>query len=108
MLVKNTLFTQFKNNKLTLTLDSGLSNLLTANTQKAIEVTLQEHFTDISVAIESGETNNQSLAQKENAAEKEQRQELETNYLNDEGVKALEKALNTKVDVKSIRPLQEA
>ncbi|MGE4570187.1 MAG: DNA polymerase III subunit gamma/tau, partial [Gammaproteobacteria bacterium] len=105
MLVKNTLFTQFKDNKLTLTLDSSFSNLLTANTQKAIETTLCAHFSTISVIIKSGETNNKSLAQKENAAEKEQRQELETNYLNDEGVRALEKALNTKVDVKSIRSL---
>ena len=107
MLVKNTLFTQFKDNKLTLTLDSSFSNLLTANTQKAIETTLCAHFSTISVIIESGETNNKSLAQKENSAEKEQRQELETNYLNDEGVRALEKALNTKVDVKSIRSLEE-
>ncbi|MGE4594242.1 MAG: DNA polymerase III subunit gamma/tau [Gammaproteobacteria bacterium] len=108
MLVKNTLFTQFKDDKLTLTLDSGFSNLLTANTQKAIEVTLLERFPTISVTIESGETNNQSLAQKENAAEKALRQELESNYLNDQGVQALEKALNTKVDVKSIRPLEGA
>ena len=108
MLVKNTLFTQFKDDKLTLTLDSGFSNLLTANTQKAIEVTLLERFPAISVTIESGETNNQSLAQKENTAEKAQRQELESNYLNDQGVQALEKALNTKVDVKSIRPLEGA
>mgnify|MGYP003860319009 CR=1 FL=1 len=107
MLVKNTLFIQFIDNKLTLTLDSSFSNLLTTNTQKAIETTLCAHFSTISVTIESGKTNNKSLAQKENAAEKEQRQELETNYLNDEGVKALEKALNTKTDVKSIRPLEE-
>ena len=107
MLVKNTLFTQFKGDKLTLTLDSGFSNLLTANTQKAIEATLLERFPTIGVTIESGETNNQSLAQKESAAEKAQRLELESNYLNDEGVKALEKALNTKVDVKSIRSLEE-
>ncbi|HIF89135.1 MAG TPA: DNA polymerase III subunit gamma/tau [Candidatus Thioglobus sp.] len=107
MLVKNTLFTQLKDDKLTLTLDSSFSNLLTTNTQKAIEITLVERFPGISVTIEAGETNNQSLAQKENAAEKSQRQELESNYLNDEGVKALEKALNTKVDVKSIRTLKE-
>jgi len=107
MLVKNTLFAQFIDDKLTLTLDSGFSNLLTANTQKAIEMTLLERFPAIGVTIESGETNNQSLAQKENAAEKAQRQELESNYLNDQGVQALEKALNTKVDVKSIMRLEE-
>jgi DNA polymerase-3 subunit gamma/tau len=108
MLVKNTLFAQFKDNKLTLTLDSGFSNLLTASTQKAIEATLLEHFPTVSVTIESGETNNQSLAQKESAAEKAQRQELESNYLNDQGVQTLEKAFNTRVDVKSIRPLKDA
>lgn len=106
MLVKNTLFSQFNTNKLTLTLDSGFSNLLTTNTQRAIEITLLEYFPGIGVTIQAGEINNQSLAQKENAAEKAQRQELESNYLNDEGVKALEKALNTKVDVKSIRTLE--
>ena len=105
MLVKNTIFDRFKENKLALTLDSQFSNVLTNNTQKEIEITLRKHFNEIDVSIVSGETNNKSLAQKENIAEKAQREELETNYLNDEGVKALEKALNTKVDVKSIKPL---
>ena len=107
MLVKNTIFDRFKENKLALILDSQFSNVLTNNTQKEIETTLRKHFNEIDVSIVSGETNNKSLAQKENIAEKAQREELETNYLNDEGVKALEKALNTKVDVKSIKPLQE-
>ena len=108
MLVKNTIFTQFKDNKLTLKLDSGFSNLLTTNTQKAIEATLLEKFSSISVTIEFGETNNQSLAKKEGIAEQALRQKLEENYLNDEGVQVLEKAFNSKVDPKSIRPLEEA
>jgi len=107
MLVKNTLFKQLSQNKLVLTLDSGFANLLTSNTQTAIEKTLLEQFDEIQVSIETGETNNGSLAQKESALEKKQHQHLETNYLNDEGVQALEKALNTKVDVKSIRPLEK-
>jgi hypothetical protein len=108
MLVKNTLFTQFKDNKLILTLDSEFSNLLTTNTQKAIESTLLEQYSSISVTIEVGETNNQSLAKKEGIAEQAKRHELEQNYLNDEGVQALEKTFNSKVDTKSIRSLEEA
>jgi len=107
MLVKNTLFTQFKDNKLILTLDSEFSNLLTTNTQKAIESTLLEQYSSISVTIEVGETNNQSLAKKEGIAEQVKRHELEQNYLNDEGVQALEKTFNSKVDTKSIRSLEE-
>jgi len=108
MLVKNTLFHKFVDNKLSLTLDSKFNNLLTPNTQKAIEQTLLEKINGISVVIEPGEIFNQSLAQKENAHEKHQRQILETNFLNNEDVIALEKTFNSKVDKKSIRSIKEA
>ena len=107
MLVKNTIFHKFVDNKLSLTLDSGFNNLLTPNTQKAIEQTLLGIINSISVVIEPGEIFNQSLAQKENAHEKHQRQILETNFLNDEDVIALEKTFNSKVDKKSIRSIKE-
>ena len=107
MLVKNTLFHKFIDNKLSLTLDAKFSNLLTLNTQKAIKETLLENFNNIDIVIEPGATNKQSLAQKETAHEMQQRQQLETAFLSDEGVIALEKTFNSKIDNKSIRALKE-
>lgn len=107
MLVKNTLFHKFIDNKLSLTLDAKFSNLLTLNTQKAIKETLLENFNNIDIVIEPGATNKQSLAQKETAHEMQQRQKLETAFLSDEGVIALEKTFNSKIDNKSIRALKE-
>ena len=107
MLVKNTLFHKFIDNKLSLTLDAKFSNLLTLNTQKAIKETLLENFNNIDIVIEPGATNKQSLAQKETAHEMQQRQKLETTFLSDEGVIALEKTFNSKIDNKSIRALKE-
>ena len=107
MLVKNTLFHKFIDNKLSLTLDAKFSNLLTLNTQKAIKETLLENFNNIDIVIEPGATNKQSLAQKETAHEMQQRQQLETAFLSDKGVIALEKTFNSKIDNKSIRALKE-
>ena len=57
MLVKNTLFSSYEKNKLVLTLNKEFNNLLTKNVQKSIEKTLLDKFKEITLEIESGNTN---------------------------------------------------
>jgi len=108
MLVKNTLFISHDSKKLILTLNKEFSNLLTKNVKKSIEKTLLNEFTEISLEIESGNTNGSTLSQKETIKEQHKRKQTEKKFLDDQGLKEIEEAFNTKVDVKSIKPLKES
>jgi len=108
MLVKNTLFSYHESDKLVLTLNEEFNNLLTKNVQKSIEKTLFNKFNKISLEIESGNTNERTLSQKENIKKQRKRKKTETQFLNDEGLKEIEEAFNTKVDLKSIKSLEES
>ena len=108
MLVKNTLFSSFDSDKLVLTLNEEFSNLLTKNVQKSIEKTLLNEFTKIILEIESGNTNGSTLSQKETIKKQQKREQTEKKFLDDEGLKEIEEAFNTKVDVKSIKSLKES
>ena len=108
MLVKNSLFSSYDSEKLVLTLNEEFSNLLTKNIQKSIEKTLLNEFTEITLEIESGNTNGSTLSQKEAIKEKHKREQTERKFLDDEGLKQIEEAFNTKVDVKSIKSLKES
>jgi len=107
MLVKNTLFSKYYSDKLVLTLNEEFSNLLTENVQKSIEKTLLNEFTEIRLEIEFGNTDRSTLSQKEIIKEQQKREQTEKKFLDDEGLKQIEKAFNTKVDVKSIKSLKE-
>jgi len=108
MLVKNTLFNSYDSGKLALTLNEECSNLLTKNVQKSIEKTLLNEFTEITLEIEFGNTNGSTLSQKEVIKEQKIRKQTEKKFLEDEGLKKIEEAFNTKVDVKSIKSLKES
>ena len=108
MLVKNTLFSSYESDKLVLTLNEEFNNLLTKNVQKSIEKTLLNEFNKITLEIESGNTNGRTLSQKENIKEQQKRKKTEKQFLNDEGLKEIEEAFNTKVDLKSIKSLKES
>ena len=108
MLVKNTLFSSHDSDKLVLTLNKEFSNLLTNNVQNSIEKTLLNEFTEITLEIESGNTNGSTLSQKEAFKEQQKREQTEKKFLDDEGLKEIEEAFNTKVDVKSIKSLKES
>ena len=108
MLVKNTLFSSHESNKLVLTLNEEFNNLLTKNIQKSIEKTLLNEFNEITLEIESGNTNGSTLSQKEAIKEQQKRKQTEKQFLDDEGLKEIEEAFNTKVDLKSIKSLKES
>jgi len=108
MLVKNTLFSSHKSNKLVLTLNEEFNNLLTKNVQKSIEKTLLNKFKDITLEIESGNTNGSTMSQKEANKEQQKRKQTEKQFLDDEGLKEIEEAFNSKVDLKSIKSSKES
>ena len=108
MLVKNTLFSSYNSDKLILTLNEEFSNLLTKNVQKSIEKTLINEFTEITLEIESGNTNGSTISQREAIKKQQKKEQTEKKFLDDEGLKEIEKAFNTKVDLKSIKSLKES
>ena len=108
MLVKNTLFSSYNSDKLILTLNEEFTNLLTKNVQKSIEKTLINEFTEITLEIESGNTNGSTLSQREAIKKQQKKEQTEKKFLDDEGLKEIEKAFNTKVDLKSIKSLKES
>ena len=108
MLVKNTLFSSREGEKLLLTLNEEFNNLLTKSVQKSIEKTLLNEFNKITLEIQSGKTNGSTLSQREAVKEKHKRKQTEKRFLDDEGVKEIEKAFNTKVDLKSIKSIKES
>jgi len=108
MLVKNTLFRSRKSNKLVLTLNEEFNNLLTKNVQKSIEKTLLNKFKEIALEIEFGNTNGNTMSQKEAIKEQQKRKQTEKQFLDDEGLKEIEAAFNTKVDLKSIKSSKES
>jgi len=108
MLVKNTLFSSYESDKLVLTLNEEFNNLLTKNVQESIEKTLLNKFKEITLEIESGNTNGSTLSQKEAIKEQQKRKQTEKQFLDDEGLKEIEDAFNTKVDLKSIKSSKES
>jgi len=108
MLVKNTLFSSYESDQLVLTLNKEFNNLLTKNVKKSIEKTLHKKFNEFSLEIESGNTNGSTLSQKEAIKEKQKRKQTQKQFLDDEGLKKIEEAFNTKVDLKSIKSLKES
>jgi DNA polymerase-3 subunit gamma/tau len=108
MLVKNTLFSSHESDKLVLTLNEEFNSLLTKNIQNSIEKTLLNEFNEITLEIESGNTNGSTLSQKEIIKEQQKRNQTEKQFLDDEGLKEIEEAFNTKVDLKSIKSSKES
>ena len=107
MLVKNTIFNSLVDSTLKLTLNNEFMNLLTKNTKNSIEKTLRSFYSDLTLVIESGETNGSTLSQKESTKLEKERKKTEEQFLSDDGLKELEETFNTKVDTKSIKSLKE-
>ena len=106
MLVKNTLFNSLVDSTLKLTLNNEFMNLLTKNTKNSIEKTLRSFYSDLTLFIESGETNGSTLSQKESTKLETERKKTEEQFLSDDGLKELEETFNTKVDTKSIKSIK--
>jgi hypothetical protein len=60
------------------------------------------------LAIESGNTNESTMSQKEAVKEQQKRKQTEKQFLDDEGLREIEEAFNTKVDLKSIKSSKES
>jgi len=69
---------------------------------------LFNEFKEITLEIISGNTNGNTLSQKEAIKEQQKRKQTEKQFLDDEGLKEIEEAFNTKVDLKSIKSLKES
>jgi len=108
MLVKNTVFSSHKRGQLALILNTEFRNLMTNNVKRSIEKTLKKELNEFTLEIESGNTNGNTLSQKEAIKEKQNNEKTQKQFLNDEGLKKIEEAFNTKVDLKSIKSLKES
>ena len=62
----------------------------------------------IDLIFEPGETNGDSLSQKESAMRDQERKETESQFLSDDGLKELQEVFNSKVDLKSIKSIKES
>ena len=58
--------------------------------------------------FEPGETNGDSLSQKESVEREQKRKETESQFLSDDGLKELQEVFNSKVDLKSIKSIKES
>ncbi len=105
ILVKNTLFDNTNNATLTLTLDSQFASLLSDQAQKSILTTLRQKFSTLSLVINLGKPNAQTLAQKQTQAHNEKMAKIQTQFLNDKGVQKLEKTFDTKININSIKEI---
>jgi|SaaInlLV_10m_DNA_4_1040232.scaffolds.fasta_scaffold01107_4 DNA polymerase-3 subunit gamma/tau len=106
MLLKNTLFNNIDNQTLTLNLDDQFSSLLTGNIQRAIQSVLQANFGEIELKINLNKLTAQTLAQKETQANNEKMAAMQKTFMKDEGVQKLQKTFNAKVDINSIKEIE--
>ena len=108
MLVKNTVFKSLENQTLVLTLSSDFLNLLTPKTKDSIRNGLHKQYPAVELIFEPGETNGDSLSQKESVEREQKRKETESQFLSDDGLKELQEVFNSKVDLKSIKSIKES
>lgn len=106
MLIKNTVFDNATDELLTLTLDDQFTSLLTDQIQLNIQNMLQNHFKKITLNIILGKPKIQTLAQKETQAKNEKTAKIQKEFLNNEGVQKLQKTFNAKVDINSIKEIE--
>ena len=108
MLVKNTVFKSLENQTLVLTLSSDFLNLLTPKTEDSIRNGLHKQYPAVELIFEPGETNGDSLSQKESVEREQKHKETESQFLSDDGLKELQEVFNSKVDLKSIKSIKES
>ncbi len=108
MLVKNTVFKSLKDQTLVLTLSSDFLNLLTPKTEDSIRKGLHQQYPSTELVFEPGETNGDSLSQKESIEREQKRKETESQFLSDDGLKELQEVFNSKVDLNSIKSIKES
>jgi len=80
--------------------------LLTGNIQRAIQSVLQANFGEIELKINLNKLTAQTLAQKETQANNEKMAAMQKTFMKDEGVQKLQKTFNAKVDINSIKEIE--
>ena len=108
MLVKNTVFKSLEDQTLILTLSSDFVNLHTPKTEESIRNGLHKLYPSVELIFEPGETNGDSLSQKESSEREQKRKETESQFLSDDGLKELQEVFNSKVDLQSIKSTKES
>ena len=108
MLVKNTVFKSLTGQTLVLTLSSDFVNLLAPKTEESIRIALHKQHPLVELIFEPGETNGDSLSQKESLEKERKQKETESQFLSDDGLKELQEVFNSKVDIKSIKSIKES
>ncbi|MGB0544967.1 MAG: DNA polymerase III subunit gamma/tau C-terminal domain-containing protein, partial [Candidatus Pseudothioglobus sp.] len=108
MLVKNTVFKSLTGQTLVLTLSSDFVNLLTPKTEESIRIALHKQHPLVELIFEPGETNGDSLSQKESLEKERKQKETESQFLSDDGLKELQEVFSSKVDIKSIKSIKES
>ncbi len=106
VLIKNTMFDNINKSTLTLTLDEQFANLLSNHVQKSILTTLRKSFANLNLIIKIGKPKTQTLAQKEARIQNERTAKIQKQFLGDKIVQKLEQTFNTKVDIKSIKEVE--
>lgn len=106
MLLKNTLFDKVVNQTLTLNLDEQFSSLLTDNIQRSIQTILQANFSELALKINLNKLTTQTLAQKETRANNDKIAAIQKKFMKDKGVQKLQETFNAKVDINSIKEIE--
>jgi len=108
MLVKNTVFKSLIKQNLTLTLSEEFINLHTTKTEESIKNALHKLYPALTIMIEPGETNGNSLSQKESIKNEQIQKQTESQFLSDDGLKELQEVFKSQVDLKSIKSIKES
>lgn len=106
IILKNTVFKQFTDNKLELDLDINFKNLLTEKVTIAIESDIGNIFKNAKIKFNIKELNQKSLANKEKIIKAEAKQKLNKKYLADENIQELERIFASQINVESIKSLK--
>lgn len=108
VIAKNTLFSDFNNQILTLILDKEYANLLTDNLQLEMSSVLQSHFGELTLKINLDKPKTQTLVQKQTQDNHKKKSSMQKAFLNDENVQKLQQTFDAKIDVDSIREAENA
>ncbi len=106
VLLKNTLFVSYDNQVLNLILDKQYANLLTENAQLAIQSALQSYFTELTLKITLEKSKIPTLSQNTMQSSNEKITAMQKTFLNDEGVKKLQQVFNAKIDISSLKEIE--
>ena len=105
-LLKNTIFIDFTNKNLKLSLDKSFSSIFNNDIKLSIQDKLKQRFGKINLEISFDELKQQTLATKELRLENDKMKKMQESFVKNAGVKKLQKIFDGKVDLKSIKKIK--